>query len=212
MDLYAIVGVSRGAPMFEIKTAWRKLAKTLHPDAGGDAQRFAAAALAAEVLLDEAKRAEYDATGRTDFSTVAPDSAAFALLTQVFAELVGEWVQGAMSDNTDLIARVRRKLDNRARDQRLQIAQMRRIERRATDALSRLGRDEALGADPLRTMLAERVAQLGELIPQAERQAVDHERAAELALQWTWRADVAPGAPVRASSGTASTSFSVGGA
>ena len=196
MDLYAILGVPHGAPGFQIKEAWRKLAKTLHPDAGGDAARFAEARLASDILLDEAKRREYDATGRTDFSEPAPDAAAFAILTATFAEMLAEWVQGAIGDHVDMIERVRRKLGNRAREQRVQITQMRRIERRATDALTRLARDPALGADPLRAMLEDRIRQLAELIPQAERNAVDNERAAELAAQWTWRADAPPGAMV----------------
>ena len=41
-DPYAILGVGRGAPLSEIKRAYRKLAFSAHPDAGDnpDAQRF----------------------------------------------------------------------------------------------------------------------------------------------------------------------------
>src|SRR5260370_18098464 len=41
-DPYAILGVRRGAPLSEIKRAYRKLAFTAHPDVGDnpDAQRF----------------------------------------------------------------------------------------------------------------------------------------------------------------------------
>jgi len=214
MDLYAILGVPRGAPGFQIKEAWRKLAKTLHPDVGGDPARFAEARLASEILLDDDKRREYDATGRTDFSEPAPDAMAFAILTTAFAEQLLEWVQGAIGDHIDLIERLQRKLNNRAREQRVQVTQMRRIERRSRKALDRLGRDPALGADPLRAMLEDRIGQLGPLILQAENQAVDHERAAELAAQWTWRADPPPGAMVvnpASSTSAGVTFFDLGG-
>ncbi len=36
-DPYAILGVGRGAPLSEIKRAYRKLAFSLHPDVGDDA-------------------------------------------------------------------------------------------------------------------------------------------------------------------------------
>ena len=41
-DPYAILGVRRGAPLSEIKRAYRKLAFSAHPDVGDnpDAQRF----------------------------------------------------------------------------------------------------------------------------------------------------------------------------
>ena len=35
-DPYAILGVGRGAPLSEIKRAYRKLAFSLHPDVGDD--------------------------------------------------------------------------------------------------------------------------------------------------------------------------------
>lgn len=64
MDLYARLGVKRGATDAEIKKAYRSLAKQLHPDRNQDnpkaAERFAQVTAAYDLLSDSAKRARYD--------------------------------------------------------------------------------------------------------------------------------------------------------
>jgi DnaJ-class molecular chaperone len=64
MDLYARLGVKRGADDAEIKKAYRSLAKQLHPDRNKDnpkaAERFAQVTSAYDLLSDKDKRARYD--------------------------------------------------------------------------------------------------------------------------------------------------------
>lgn len=65
-DFYRELGVSSGATTEEIKKAYRKLARELHPDANpGDAAaegRFKSVSEAYGVLSDDKKRKEYDET------------------------------------------------------------------------------------------------------------------------------------------------------
>ncbi len=63
-DPYSILGVSRGASEKEVKSAYRKLAKELHPDANKDnpraADRFSEVTQAYDTLSDKDKRAQFD--------------------------------------------------------------------------------------------------------------------------------------------------------
>jgi molecular chaperone DnaJ len=66
-DFYKELGVSSDASADEIKRAYRKLARDLHPDTNPDpvaADRFKAVSEAHSVLSDPAKRKEYDETRR----------------------------------------------------------------------------------------------------------------------------------------------------
>ncbi len=65
-SLYDILGVSKTATTTEIKKAYLKLARTHHPDKGGDPERFKEIAQANEVLTDEIRRRRYDELGVTD--------------------------------------------------------------------------------------------------------------------------------------------------
>jgi curved DNA-binding protein len=74
-DFYDVLGVSRGASQDEIQRAYRKLARTYHPDLNSDPaaeERFKEISEAYAVLSDPKARQRYDAFG-PDFRQVPED-------------------------------------------------------------------------------------------------------------------------------------------
>ena len=98
-DYYEILGVGRDAGDAEIKRAFRKLAREIHPDvsAAPDAQeRFREAAEAYEVLSDPDRRATYDRFGHEGLRGRGFTPADFDLgnLSDIFGAFFGESLFG----------------------------------------------------------------------------------------------------------------------
>src|SRR5512142_417297 len=91
-DYYEVLGVSRTASEQEIKSAYRKLALTYHPDRNPNnpdaEEKFKEASEAYSVLADAQKRAAYDRFGHAGVSGFGPTQAGgFAGFDeQVFAD------------------------------------------------------------------------------------------------------------------------------
>src|SRR5881275_2983961 len=72
-DLYEVLGVRRGAEQTEIKKAFRKLARELHPDVNRHdpeaEEKFKEAAEAYEILSDSERRSVYDRYGYEGLSS-----------------------------------------------------------------------------------------------------------------------------------------------
>ena len=111
-DHYAVLGISRDATQDEIKRAYRRLARQLHPDANRhevDAEeRFKEVTRAYEVLSDPVKRERYDmfgderagATGFSDFGGISDLFATF------FGGAGGARSQRGPARGADLLAEV----------------------------------------------------------------------------------------------------------
>jgi hypothetical protein len=76
-SLYDVLGVQRSATPEEIRTAYHRAARALHPDVGGSAPAFHRLVIAYQVLSDPERRAEYDRVlaGRAAGDHVAPGPA-----------------------------------------------------------------------------------------------------------------------------------------
>ncbi len=99
MSHYETLGVSQKASASEIKKAYRKLARTHHPDHGGDADEFAKIAAAYETLSDPDKRAWYDETGEDTDPSIGLSKS-----QRIVAELMAEL---AATPKGDLFEQVR---------------------------------------------------------------------------------------------------------
>jgi molecular chaperone DnaJ len=86
-DLYEILGVSREASQEEIKKAYRRRARELHPDSSGDPNtedHFKEVTAAYEILSDPAKRRQYDLYGQS-----GPGAFPFADISEIFEAFFG---------------------------------------------------------------------------------------------------------------------------
>jgi DnaJ-class molecular chaperone len=93
-DYYETLGVDRGASETEVKRAFRRLARELHPDVNAHdpeaEEKFKAAAEAYEVLSDPERRATYDRFGHEGLRSGGfPGGTGFTSVEDIFQAVFG---------------------------------------------------------------------------------------------------------------------------
>jgi DnaJ-class molecular chaperone len=92
-DYYEILGVGRDANKAEVKTAFRRLARELHPDVNDHdpeaEKKFKAAAEAYEVLSDPERRRAYDAYGHEGLRGAGAAPGGFGSVEDIFQAFFG---------------------------------------------------------------------------------------------------------------------------
>ncbi|MEA2446567.1 MAG: molecular chaperone DnaJ, partial [Actinomycetota bacterium] len=118
-DHYEVLGVSRQASQEEIKRAYRKLARTYHPDANQDdpsaEERFKEITVSYEVLSDPQKRQNYDTFGDDKFGGASVGD--FGGISDLFSSFFGGFGQSGRrgpARGADILAEVELTLEEAA--------------------------------------------------------------------------------------------------
>ena len=112
-ELYDVLGVGKDATPADIKKAYRKKAKTEHPDAGGSAEKFTELTLAYECLSDSDKRDRYDRTGETGGSSIDQElNQALSIATGAINAVMQEIARrGLKLENFDVLGDAMRTIE-----------------------------------------------------------------------------------------------------
>jgi molecular chaperone DnaJ len=130
-DYYEVLGVERSASDGEIKRAFRRLARELHPDVNAhdpDAEeKFKEAAEAYEVLSDRERRRTYDRFGHAGLRSGGFEpGAAFGTFQDIFDAFFGGEAFGgfgaARGAGADIAATVELRLEDVLTDQRREVS------------------------------------------------------------------------------------------
>jgi len=157
-DLYQILGVDRDAKPADIKAAFRRRAKDLHPDHGGDPEEFRLVKLAYDVLTDPEQRRHYDETGETpdDHASAQREEGAFRAMVGDF--LVTLIANAAAPEYTNIVTEARRQAKQMIAATDAQIGATKALcDRLAAVQLRLISKAET---DILRDVLAERQVKL----------------------------------------------------
>lgn len=175
-NLYETLGVDQQASAADIKGAFRKHAKTAHPDAGGSAEAFAEVNRAYLVLSDPARRDKYDRTG--DAGDAAADNSHVEALT-IIQQMMDQIVEH-LGDRfeVDIVARMRESMDDKLAEIRRDVV-MRRSKVTTLQRLAAKFRKES-GENVLRKMVEAKVRGLEASIAGAERAIASMTKAREM--------------------------------
>jgi curved DNA-binding protein CbpA len=182
---YEILGVRRDATDDQIKAAYRRRAKTTHPDSGGDPEAFSRVQKAYELLLDPVRRKVFDDTG---YDVELADPVDLQALI-VIEKLVNELTLDEREPGTfDPLARMRFDLSEEMRKARFSKRELERHSSRIEHHLERLGKRPQ--TDILGAMLRARIKAIATAISETEAKIKASERACELLYDYDYEVDV----------------------
>ena len=162
--LYAELGVARNASAATITRAYRKKAQKVHPDKGGSVDAFAALQRAYNILSDEGKRAQYDATGKTDFNDRSATEAHEVILSMLLQLIDNEMVD---IERSDLVELMRKASKQKIKHLEGEVTALQRKISKTERALKRLKRKSA-GENLLAGSLLLNIEKLGRAVAAAQ--------------------------------------------
>jgi|SRR5580658_5350423 curved DNA-binding protein CbpA len=145
---YETLGIDPTADSADIKSAYRRKAKSNHPDKGGDPEKFAEVNQAWMILRDPDRRAKYDATGETD----APIDDTLSQIGRMLCALFAAELDRVDIDFTNIVARVDNALGEMRKRTLTQAKELEKPIVKAEKAMKRLKYNGERG-DMISTML-----------------------------------------------------------
>jgi curved DNA-binding protein CbpA len=185
IDPYEMLGVSREADGTAIKSAYRKRAKTAHPDAGGDVEAFAKLTTSYELLCDPLRRKVYDDTGYDPELADTKDLQGLVILETLVNEII---LDEREPGSFDPVAAMRRKLTDKIVNARFHILEMERHRARIRNHIDRIGKKP--GADVLGRMLRSRCETINDAISKAEAEIGNIEQAYGMLDGYSYEVDI----------------------
>jgi curved DNA-binding protein CbpA len=163
IDPYQMLGIERDADDNAVKTAYRKAAKGMHPDSGGDAEQFSRLQTCYDLLKDPVRRKVYDDTGFDPQLADPRDLKGLMLLEPLVNDVI---LDEREPGSFDPLAAMRRKLSDDIVKSRFHILELERHRARVRNHMDRLGRRPE--TDFLGSMLRARSQSIAEAIRGAE--------------------------------------------
>ncbi|KQS79267.1 molecular chaperone DnaJ [Rhizobium sp. Leaf384] len=165
IDPYAMLGVERDADEAAIKAAYRQVAKTAHPDQGGDGAVFGQLQAAYDLLRDPVRRKIFDDTGYDPQLADPRDLKGLLVIETLVNEVI---LDEREPGSFDPVAAMRRRLSDDIVKSRFHILELERHRTRVRQHMDRLGRRP--DADVLGSMLRARSQSIADAIKTAEGQ------------------------------------------
>ncbi len=185
---YETLGVRPNASKRTIQKSYRKKSMASHPDRGGDAAEFHAVQKAYELLMDDARRARYDATG--DASEQAVDNSlaeSMSILSQNLAKVIQQsMMTGQKPKHRDLIAEIRKNIQGRQQELRDGIKKFDGPRAMLKELLGRFDVDGG-GENFMESVVRSHIAEFEGPIKKSEAEMEANERALELLAKFRFR-------------------------
>ncbi|BCH54185.1 molecular chaperone DnaJ [Agrobacterium vitis] len=172
IDPYVMLGLERDADEAAVKAAYRKKAKSAHPDAGGDPDEFGRITTSYDLLKDPVRRKVYDDTGYDPQLADVADLKGLMVLESLINDMI---LDEREPGSFDPVAGLRRKLTDDILKARFHILELERHRTRIRKHVDRIGRRPE--TDVLGSMLRARTQSIAEAIKNAETQIDAIERA-----------------------------------